>query len=267
VFTATNTGSLPVNATITVNVTAGKDNCIGESRAFKITVNPSPPRPDFTWLNLHGDVVCKGSENINFNIISPDNSISYLWTSNSPDVIIRNANVANTAISFPVSGNFTVKAFSINSLNGGCTDSVAQTVKISETPGIDERRIIVKQPGNLLFYPDNSMNPLNGYQWGYDSLSSISPARTYAPPKNIDGQVYQFFIPEKRFLVSNTLDTTRYAYWVLVQEGDCYSKVYYNGPYSRLKTGATASKTKAAGLTVYPVPNNGNFKIFLESNF
>jgi hypothetical protein len=78
VFTATNTGSLPVTATITVAISAGKDNCKGESSTFKITVNPSPPRPDFSWLNLHGDVVCKGSENINFNIIVPDNNISYL---------------------------------------------------------------------------------------------------------------------------------------------------------------------------------------------
>lgn len=266
VFTATNPGKSPLVATVTVSVTAGKDNCPGRNESFKIIVNPSPPKPDYTWLNLHENSLCKGSENINFNITAQDQAISYLWASDSPSVKIRNKEDANPVISFPEAGNFDIKAFAINSINGGCTDSVVQTVKIKDTTGIDERRIILKQPGNLLFYPDNSMNPLNGYQWGYDSLLIESPARLYSPPKKIDGQVYQFFIPASRFLAGNVLDTTRYSYWVLVQEGSCYSRIYYNGPYARLKTGSTPPESNAVQLKVFPNPNNGIFGVALTGN-
>jgi hypothetical protein len=266
VFTATNPGKSPVVATVTVSVTAGKDKCPGKSKSFRITVNPSPPRPDYTWLNLHGNNLCKGSENINFNITAPVRSISYLWNTNSPGVTIRNKDDANTVISFPESGNFEIKAFAINSAYGGCRDSVVQTVKIKDTIGIAERRIILKQPGNLLFYPDNSMNPLNGYQWGYDSLLSESPARVYGPPKTFEGQVYQFFIPGSRFIAGNVLDTIRYSYWVLIQNGSCYSRIYYNGPYTRLKTGDTPPETNAVELKVFPNPNNGIFEIALTGN-
>ena len=266
VFTATNTGKSPVIATVTVSVTAGKNNCPGKSKSFRITVNPSPPRPDYTWLNLHGNNLCKGSENINFNITSVDYSISYLWTSSSPNVSIRNKEDANTAISFPEAGNFDIKAFAINNANGGCRDSVLQTVHIKDTIGIEEQRIILKQPGNLLFYPDNTMNPMNGYRWGYDVLLSSSPSRVYGPPETIDGQVYQFFAPGNRFITGNVLDTIQYSYWVLIQDGSCYSRIYYNGPYAKLKIGQTPNEINSVELNVFPDPNNGIFEIALSGN-
>jgi len=266
VFTATNTGKSSVVATVTVSVTAGKDNCPGKSKTFRITVNPSPPRPDYTWLNLHGNNLCKGSENINFNITSVDHTISYLWTASSANVTILNKEDANTSISFPKAGNFEIAAFAINNANGGCRDSVSHTVRIKDTIGIDVRRIILKQPGNLLFYPDNSMNPINGYQWGYDALLSASPARVYGPPKSIDGQVYQFFTPGNRFIAGNVLDTIGYSYWVLIQDGSCYSRIYYNGPYAKLKIGETPTEINSVELNAYPNPNNGIFEISLTGN-
>ncbi len=270
VFTATNTDKVPLIATITVSVTASKDNCPGESvKTFRITVNPSPPKPVFSWLNLHNDSICKGSDNISFNIASPLSGISYKWTSKpgSPDVLIRDTDDANTVISFPNPGNpTTIKAFAINSANGGCVDSVSQVVKISNASGIDERRILLQNPGNLLIYPDNSLNPANGYQWGYDSLVRTIPDRAYGPPKKVEGQVYQFFIPESRFIVNNALDTIRYSYWVILQEGNCYSRVYYNGPYARLKIGYKLPESNTVELKVFPNPNNGIFEIVLKGN-
>ncbi len=270
VFTATNTGTSPVAANISVFVTASKDNCPGnKDENFKITVNPSPPKPVFSWLNLHNDSVCKGSANISFNINSPVNGISYVWTSNpgSPDISIRDTNDANTVISFPNPDiHSTIKAFAINTANGGCVDSVSQTAKAGSETGIQERKIILQNPGNLLVYPDNTMNPVNGYQWGYDSLVRTIPDRAYGPPKAVDGQVYQFFVPENRFIADNKLDTTRYAYWVILQEGNCFSKVYYNGPYARLKMAEIPPKDNSVGLNVFPDPNNGIFDIVLKGN-
>jgi hypothetical protein len=139
-------------------------------------------------------------------------------------------------------------------------------VRIKDTIGIEAQRIILKQPGNLLFYPDNSMNPTNGYQWGYDALLSSTPSRVYAPPETIEGQVYQFFTPGNRFINGNGLDTIHYSYWVLIQDGSCYSRIYYNGPYARLKIGETPTETNSVELKVFPNPNNGIFEVALTGN-
>ncbi len=262
-FFAQNDGDLPIMAHVTV--TASSNNCGQAITDFFITVNPSPPAPDFNWPGNGGfSALCLGAENINFNIISPVDDVSYLWNTiplNNQNVSIHDVNDPNTTISFLSSGIHAIQVVAINPL--GCKDSVKHLVEVSNLEGIEERKIFKKQPGNLLVYPDNSMS---SYQWGYDSLLHIIPDTAYGPPVNVDGQVYQFFIPTDRFIINNELDTIQYAYWVLLNEGGCNSKVYYNGPYAGGRIQYIPPVDTNVHLNVFPNPNNGIFDIVLKGD-
>lgn len=246
-----------------------------------IYVRPQPEPPYFTSLNGLPNssntvlTVCNGSENINFNIFAPVNGLTYKWTTPlvNPNVVIRDSFNTNTVISFfnpgTAPGNYRIYAIATDTVNGGCTASAYQKIKVDTGDGINEIKIIKKQPGNLLIYPDNSLDAGDGYQWGYDSIISNSPELIFGPPVSIPGQVYQVFIPEAKFIVTvdntPTLDTTNYLYWVLLKKGDCYTKVYYNGPYAR-RLGQVIPTDNTVQLKVYPNPNKGSFEIALKGN-
>ncbi len=270
-FTATNTSASAIVDTIKVSVTASADQCPGPDINFTITVNPSPVKPHFTSLSGTADSdtlkLCSGSENINFNINSPGSGTSYRWTtSDSSAVLIRDTIHPNTVVSFikPGPSNYLVNAIARNSA-GGCADTVSQIVNVAKlTTGIDKRKIFLMQPGNLLVYPDNS---LQGYQWGYDtivlnSLSDTAFGRTVPVP----GQVYQFFNPPAQFIDSNnSLNKTKYLYSVLLQNRSCYTRVYYNGRYANRVAEPIVTDTTVQ-LKVFPNPNKGFFKISLKGN-
>ncbi len=225
--------------------------------------------PTFTWLNLNNNALCSGSDNLNFNVVSPADSIQYLWatvpTGNS-NVTIKDSNDANTVISFDEPGTYTVSVTAVNQI-GGCGNKDLQTVNVTSEAGIDERKIILKQPGNLLVYPDNSMDAGKGYQWGYDTVIRNGPDYAFGSPAEIEGQVYQFFVPDTRFLNNqNNLDTSNYKYWVLLQKGSCYTKVYYNGPYASQVIQAPPLQDNTVQLNVTPNPNNGIFEMVLKGN-
>lgn len=265
-FPASNPGPSPVNALITVFPSS--DNCQGDSSSFTITVNPSAAIPNFTSMvaDYQALVLCSGSENINFNVNDPVAGTDYRWTSLTTDrdsIYIKDSNDANTVVSFLKPGSYTINAKAINTANGGCSVSVSQQVRIESTEGIVERKIFKKQPGNLLVYPDNS---LRSYQWGYDSLISTSPDSTFGSSVPIQGQVYQFFTPDKKFInAGGDLNEANYVYWVSLQSGNCFSKVYYNGPYASDKL-VVVPITASPKLQVTPNPNNGFFEIILSGN-
>lgn len=269
-FVATNTGDTIIKAVITVKVKASSDNCEGDSVSFVITVNPSAPRPTFTSGNgiRNGDslVLCRGSDNINFNVSAPVRGISYTWEmvgGLSNNASIKDVNDANTVISFPSTGTGFVRVTATNTPNGGCFERVTQRVIVNSINGIEERKIFLKQPGNLLIYPDNSMNV---YQWGFDSVISLTPNITFGQPTVLQNQVYQFLTPEQRFISGNLLDTAKYLYWVFLKDNaGCESRVYYNGPYAA-RSGRTIANESPVELLVFPNPNRGSFEIALKGN-
>ncbi|MBK9731646.1 MAG: T9SS type A sorting domain-containing protein [Chitinophagaceae bacterium] len=238
---------------------------------LSVKVNPSPPLPSFTSLSPDAVpvTVCGGSGNINFNIDHPQgaNGVTYLWTANPPDAVeIGNANNPNTVISFNnTTGQVEIKVIAFNNDSlGGCPDSVIQVVNVTTNPdSIAERKIILKQPGNVLVYPDNSMSIDSGYQWGYDLKMNDT---ILGPPQNIPGQVYQVFVPESKYLSGSQLDTSTYCFWVLLKRSDCQSKVYYNGPYAPPGKLIDEGTDAAIKLKTYPNPTTGSFNLLLTGN-
>ncbi len=268
-FIATNPGNIPINATVTVSVSASTDRCKGPDITFAIIVNPSPVRPGFTSLSRYADntslILCNPSDNINFNINQPANGVLYRWSSGTSNVAVRDINHPNTVISFKNSGTYPVKVIATSTF--GCKDSVSQTVNVNAKQGVVARKIVLKQPGNLLFYPDNTLDTVRGYQWGYDSLLTRTTLDTaYSSPVSVPGQVYQFFIPADRFVKNNQLDTVNYRYWVLLQKEDCSNRVYYNGPYAQARVPYLPPDDNTVTVKVFPNPNNGLFEILLSGN-
>lgn len=273
-----NNAIVPVKYNITATFIDTNVRC---SSMASLTVNvlPLPKLPLFTSLSANANTIdlCGGSANINFNILpaSIQQGVSYVWSANpNTNVFIGDTTNPNTVISF---NNFNgtaqivVTANNIDSL-GKCSVNESQQVVLSiDNDSIQERKIFLKQPGHLLIYPDNSMDPsndtngiFNGYQWGYDTIANTAKPDSLGAPREISGQVYQFFIPEKKYINSQGLDTLNYAWWVLLRHGDCRSKVYYNGPFAYGRYLEQPNNDGIVYVNVFPNPGTGNFIIMLK---
>jgi hypothetical protein len=78
-FTATNLGSAPVIATITVTPTA--NGCVGTPTTFTITVNPSP-----TVNPVTDAVYCNGATTAVIPFTSPVAGTTFTWTNSDPSI-------------------------------------------------------------------------------------------------------------------------------------------------------------------------------------
>jgi hypothetical protein len=91
-FTATNTGTSPVTATITVSVT--QNGCPGTGQTFNITVNPTP-----TVNAVANQAVCNGAPTAAVNFSGAVSGTVYNWTNN------------NTTIGLGASGSGNIPSF------------------------------------------------------------------------------------------------------------------------------------------------------------
>ncbi|WP_418263734.1 immunoglobulin domain-containing protein [Flavobacterium faecale] len=112
-FSATNSGTSPIIATITVTPTFnnGSVNCTGPTKTFTITVNPTAQVNQPT-----SQVVCNGSSTslVAFGTNNTGGTTTYSWTN------------SNTSIGLAASGTGNIAAFS--AINSGTTPVVATIV-------------------------------------------------------------------------------------------------------------------------------------------
>ncbi|MBL0341159.1 MAG: T9SS type A sorting domain-containing protein [Bacteroidetes bacterium] len=226
-----------------------------------VVVNPAAPKALVTDLTAVSGAIptnlCGGTEFNSFNVTNGINGINYTWLTSPPNVIVHEPDSLNTVITFPDSSSSytaTIVATSLNQIAlGGCpNDSTVFTVEISAGDQIQEAPIILKQPGNLLVYLDNTAL---GYEWGFDSKNTLLPSK-------IAGQIYQV-LDHPAVL---PFDTTSRDYWVLVYKNNCVTKVYFNGPYSISKGTVPDPVPDEVTALVYPNPNSGNFEILVSGN-
>jgi hypothetical protein len=244
-------------------LTVTSNGCV-ETKTTNVIVNSLPDKPNLSDLTATNNVIttstCGGTDFLNFNVTNASNT-TYQWISSNPTLVnIHKNDTVNSVISFynsPVSyfATITVVA-SLPASSGGCSDTTRINVNVNANlDTITERRIIKKQPGNLLIYLENTVD---GYQWGFDSLPSLKPF-------NVSGQVFQSFSPAQQFIIQDSLNVKNYAYWVKVRKGDCITKIYYNGPYaSRIENLNQEDIPIEITSTVLPNPNNGLFNVKLS---
>ena len=116
-FTATNAGTAPISATITVIPTFanGSVNCVGPAETFTITVNPSAQVTDPANM-----VLCNNGASgaINFTTNRTGGTTTYAWSNN------------NTAIGLGVSGTGDIASFTAT--NAG-TSPISATITVTPT--------------------------------------------------------------------------------------------------------------------------------------
>lgn len=149
-FAATNTGSSPITATITVTPTA--NTCVGPASTYTITVNPTP-----TVLVPADITVCPAIFVPGDTFASPTNGTTFAWTNSNPTIGLAASGTGNTP--------------SFTSINTG---TVPQIATITVTPsannctGIPSSYIITVDPLPVLSFgplplicPSSPVLPLN----------------------------------------------------------------------------------------------------------
>jgi hypothetical protein len=123
-FTAINSGSTPVVATIVVTPSAGE--CQGAPMSFTITVNPSPAD---AGVITGQNVVCTPSSAVAYSVPAIARADSYLWTLPAGANIASGANTASITVNYAdnaSSGNITVAG-------AGCVNGKASTLAVQLT--------------------------------------------------------------------------------------------------------------------------------------
>lgn len=113
-FTATNSGSTPVAATITVTPTA--NGCVGTSSTFTITAKPTPT---VTAASIPNISICNNTIGGATTFASPVSGATYAWTND------------NTAIGLAANGTGNIAGFT--AVNSGLTPVIAN---ITVTPTV-----------------------------------------------------------------------------------------------------------------------------------
>ncbi len=134
-FTAINTGTAPVTATITLTPSA--NNCTGNDTTFTITVNPTPAAivpSDFT--------VCNGATVPAMSFTSQTPGTSFSWTN------------SNTVIGLPASGTGNIEAFTaVNTTNVPVTATISVTPAANGCSGSVSNFSITVNPSPLAIIP------------------------------------------------------------------------------------------------------------------
>jgi len=133
-FTAVNTGSTPVIATITVtpSYTASGTTCTGTARTFTITVNPS------TTINPVPDVVyCNGVSTTAIQFSSPVTGTTFSWTNSNTSTGLGASGTGNIPV-FTATNNGTVPVVSTITvtpyLSGQPGNPISFTITVNPQP-------------------------------------------------------------------------------------------------------------------------------------
>jgi hypothetical protein len=133
-FNATNNGTSPVTATITVTPTAS--GCSGSSKTFTITVNPTP-----TVDQPGSQVVCDNTSTTAINFTGAVSGTDFSWTNNNTSIGLAASGTGSSIAAFtahnsgttPVTANITVTP----SANGCTGASKNFTITVNPTPTVN----------------------------------------------------------------------------------------------------------------------------------
>lgn len=209
-FTAINSSTAPITSIITV--TPSFDNggvgCIGTTKEFQITVNPS------AQVNTPTNVsVCNGknSSPVVFTTFNTGGNATYSWVNDTPSIGLAASGIGNvsvfTAINtgvVPIVATITVTPSYFNSGSTNVGSPVQFTITVDPAP------IISSQPLSSTVCVGGSPIPLAvsiqggvgvpNYQWYSNSTSSTSggvgiggaTSSIYNPPSTVAGTTYYY---------------------------------------------------------------------------
>ncbi|MFD2526618.1 beta strand repeat-containing protein, partial [Flavihumibacter stibioxidans] len=160
-FTATNTGTTPITATITVTPTA--NSCIGTSQTFTITVNPTA-----TVTDPANQTVCNGSSTVAVSFTGAVTGTTYSWTND------------NTAIGLGASGTGNIGSFTaVNTGTTPITATITVTPTANSCIGTPQTFTITVNPTATVTDPANQ-TVCNGSSTAAVSFTGAVTGTTYS---------------------------------------------------------------------------------------
>ncbi|MEO6832706.1 MAG: T9SS type A sorting domain-containing protein, partial [Chitinophagaceae bacterium] len=129
-FTATNTTNAPVIGTIVYTPTANA--CVGLSKSFTITVNPTP-----TISPVSDQAICNGAATIPINFTGSVNGTSYSWINSNTTIGLAGFGMGNIAsfTAINTTSSAIVATISVVPLANGCTGATSTfTITVNPTP-------------------------------------------------------------------------------------------------------------------------------------
>mgnify|MGYP003775021531 CR=1 FL=1 len=183
-FIATNAGSSPITATVTVTpkFTAGGEECSGPSKTFTITVNPT------AQANDPGDrILCWGEASglISFSTVNSGGTTTYTWTNSNTDIGLAGSGsgnilsftAANTTTA-PITGTVTITPIFTNA-GKSCSGPTTQfDITVNPRAQVDDPADLTRCNGEgvpeIVFTTQNTGGTTT-YSWT-NSLPSIGLA-------------------------------------------------------------------------------------------
>jgi hypothetical protein len=173
-FSAVNTGTAPIVATITVtpSYVSGTKTCTGTPKTFKITVNPTPIVAAVT-----NQVICNGSPTTAVSFSSATTGVVYNWVNNTPSIGLAASGsgtipsfTATNATTAPVVATITVTP-SYTNAGTTCTGAaITFTITVNPTvvaPTVSNQVICDGSSTSATFAPATGVT----YTWANNTTS------------------------------------------------------------------------------------------------
>ena len=213
------------------------NGCGADSAMFPITVNPLPAAiPITTHTPTH---LCINTMYQNFGVDSvADSGMKLEWTVTNADLYATDTAHQYCLVNFTQPGTGVVKITNVNKASG-CAMADSFKVQVDSLNSAPMSQVIYVSPE--FFSLDNSAT---SYLWGYDDAVTKDSSA-------IPGEINQSYY-------NASPDFKHKYYWVILNYGKCYQKVYYNVP-----TGVNELPTSADGfdMKLFPNPTTGIFAV------
>jgi len=232
----TNTINVAYIYTTTVGTTG---NFCSKSQTLNVKVRPAADAPVIG--TMPGTSLCSGAMYQNFGASVPAAAgVTYAWSATNAEVYAIGTGKQYSLINFNTPGT-SVVTLSAKSGTTGCVGIATYTVTVGSSIAATPAVIYVK--GKFVCLASNAKS----YQWGYDNVNTLDS--TIAT-----GEINQSYIVP-------VTDFANKYYWVMVNTGDCISKVYYNKAVDNTPRTINDIDESSIGITVFPNPANDQVNV------
>ncbi|MES2590349.1 MAG: PKD-like domain-containing protein [Bacteroidota bacterium] len=202
----TNTSSNALSVIYVYSVSA--NSCTNPtSYSVSVSVNPLPLEPDFT---PYAATVCSGSQNMSVTLDSIQDNLSFAWSATNANLATLWGGASSSEFNFGTASPAVI-TLQVTFILTGCSNTHSESITVLPTAAPLPVPISVINSNWLICQLSGSGV---SYQWGYDSIPTLEP-------NIINGAVFQ------QYHATDYPSSSR-EYWVIVKEGDCFTKSYLN---------------------------------------
>ncbi len=209
---------------------------------LSVKVRPAAAAPEITTMPASS--LCNNSMFQNFGAATPAASgNSYEWSATNAEIYGTGAGSQYALVSFTTPGTSVVTLTSMVGTTG-CSGVATYTVNVS-SESLDMPRVIWTNSSAFICLK----NDVKSYQWGYDDATTLDSVI-------LTNETHQSYF-------NKTPDFTNRYYWVIVDDGNCLKKAYYNSPDGSTPR-ITANEGNAMAIAMNVFPNPASDKVTVE---